>query len=59
MNKFKKLTILAMSVFLLTGCAKNLTDENTSEANYVWLPIRFDENNIPHIHYLREWKIED
>ena len=28
MNKFKKLTILAMSVFLLTGCAKNLTDEN-------------------------------
>ena len=38
---------------------ENLTDENTSEANYVWLPIRFDENNIPHIHYLREWKIED
>ena len=28
MNKFKKLTILAMSVFLLTGCAKNLTDKN-------------------------------
>ena len=28
MNKFKKLTILAMSVFLFTGCAKNLTDEN-------------------------------
>ena len=28
MNKSKKLTILAMSVFLLTGCAKNLTDEN-------------------------------
>ena len=28
MNKFKKLTILVISVFLLTGCAKNLTDEN-------------------------------
>lgn len=28
MNKFKKLTILAMSVFLLTGCAKNLTDKD-------------------------------
>lgn len=28
MNRFKKLTILAMSIFLLTGCTKNLTDEN-------------------------------
>ena len=37
----------------------NLTDENTSEANYVWLPIRFDKNGKPFIEYLREWKIEE
>ena len=37
----------------------NLSDSNTSEANYVWLPIRFDEDGKPYIEYLREWKIED
>ena len=39
--------------------ATNLSDSNTSEANYVWLPIRFDEDGKPYIEYLREWKIED
>ena len=39
--------------------ATNLSDSNTSEANYVWLPIRFDEGGKPYIEYLREWKIED
>lgn len=34
------------------------TDSNTSEADYVWLPIRFDKNGKPYIEWLREWKIE-
>ncbi len=37
----------------------NLTDSNTSEADYVWLPIVFDENGEPHIAYRREWRVED
>ena len=35
------------------------TDENTSEATYVWLPIRFNEKGIPYICWEDEWKIED
>ena len=35
------------------------SDENTSEATYVWLPIRFDENGLPYITWEDEWKIED
>ncbi len=35
------------------------TDENTSEANYVWLPITFNKKGVPQIHWTREWKIED
>ena len=35
------------------------SDENTSEATYVWLPIKFDENGVPFIEWLDEWKIED
>lgn len=35
--------------------APNLSDENTSLATYVWLPISFDENGIPLIRYRREW----
>ncbi len=32
--------------------------EKTSEADYVWLPIRFDGEK-PYIEWLDEWKIED
>ncbi len=35
------------------------SDENTSEATYVWLPIKFDSNGIPHIEWVDEWSIED
>ena len=35
------------------------SDENTSEATYVWLPIKFDENGLPYIEWLDEWKIDD
>lgn len=35
------------------------SDENTSEATYVWLPIRFDEEGNPYIEWLDEWKVED
>ena len=35
------------------------SDENTSEATYVWLPIKFDDKGIPYIEWLDEWKIDD
>lgn len=35
------------------------TDENTSEATYVWLPIRFKEDGAPYICWEDEWRIED
>ena len=35
--------------------AKNLSDDNTSIATYVWLPVRFDSKGIPFIQYHREW----
>lgn len=34
------------------------TDENTSMATYVWLPIRFREDGIPYITWEDEWSIE-
>ncbi len=36
-----------------------LSDENTSEANYVWLPVTFDESGKPTIRWRTEWRIED
>lgn len=33
-----------------------LTDSNTSEADYVWLPIKF-KGDVPYIEWLREWTI--
>lgn len=35
------------------------TDRNTSLATYVWLPISFDGDGAPRIHWQREWCIED
>ena len=36
-----------------------LSEENTSEADYVCLPVRFDENGNPYIEWLREWNTDD
>ncbi len=36
-----------------------LTDDNTSEADYVFLPIKFKKDGTPYIEWLREWKVED
>ncbi len=36
-----------------------LSDENTSEADYVWLPITFDKEGKPRIIWRSEWKIQD
>lgn len=36
----------------------DLTSKNTSIADYVWLPIVF-ENDVPKIYWHDEWKIED
>ena len=36
----------------------DMTAKNTAMADYVWLPITF-ENDIPKIHWYDEWKIED
>lgn len=35
------------------------SDENTSLATYVWLPIRFQEDGVPYIAWEDEWRIED
>lgn len=37
---------------------EDISQKNTSIAEYVWLPIRF-ENDTPKIHWQDEWKIED
>lgn len=39
--------------------SENLTDDNTSVADYVWLPVQIDENGKPFIVYRREWTIEE
>jgi hypothetical protein len=36
-----------------------LTTQNTSLADYVWLPIKFTEEGRPFIEWLDEWKTED
>lgn len=36
-----------------------ISDENTSLAQYVWLPLKFDENGNPFIEWTNEWKVED
>lgn len=33
-------------------------DENTSIADYVWLPIRFD-SEMAYLDWHHEWRIED
>ena len=38
---------------------RTYTDENTGEAKYVWLPVRFDENGLPYIEWACEWRLED
>ncbi len=35
-----------------------LSDANTSIADYVWLPIRFD-GDLPYLEWLDEWRLED
>lgn len=35
-----------------------ISEENTSEADYVWLPLRFDENGTPYIEWMTTWKTE-
>ncbi len=36
---------------------RKLSDENTSEATYVWLPVTF-EGDTPKIEWQREWKLK-
>lgn len=37
--------------------AGTLTEENTSMAAYVWLPVRFDQRGVPTISWKDEWRI--
>ena len=37
----------------------NDTERNTSLADYVWLPFRFDENGMAFLDWKDEWRIED
>lgn len=41
------------------GELATLTDENTSEADYVWLPVRFRADGTPFLEWLREWKLPE
>ena len=36
-----------------------LTDDNTSEADYVWLPVQFRADGTPYLAFLREWSLSD
>jgi hypothetical protein len=38
---------------------EELSDENTSEADYVWLPVLFREDGTPYIEWKREWTTEN
>ena len=33
-NRYSKILMIALSIFLLTGCTKNLTDENKKIVRY-------------------------
>ena len=35
------------------------TQRNTSIADYVWLPFRFDENGMAFLDWKDEWRLED
>ena len=35
-NKYTKLMLIGLSLFLLTGCTKQLTDENKKVVRYVY-----------------------
>ena len=37
--------------------ASTFSDENTSLATYVWLPIRFDENDTPYLCWEQAWTL--
>lgn len=36
-----------------------LASADTSRANYVWLPVLFDESGEPRIEWRSEWRWED
>ena len=38
---------------------KYLSEEDTSRASYVWLPILFDENGNPYIEWRKMWTVEE
>lgn len=42
----------------IAGQLKGFTRNDTSKADYVWLPVSFD-NGIPKLHWHDEWRIED
>jgi len=41
------------------GDLRYFSDENTSEADYVWLPIMFDEDGNPYIEWRRVWTVDE
>ena len=44
---------------LLPQDMKKLTAKNTSIADYVWLPVSFDEDGVPRLKWYDEWRWED
>ncbi len=41
------------------GDLSELSDENTSVADYVWLPVTFSKEGAPVIEWRRQWRIEE
>lgn len=37
---------------------RDITQKNTAMADYVWLPIKF-ENDVPKIYWHDHWTVED
>ena len=35
----------------------SLSDENTSMAKYVWLPVRFNASGVPYVQWEDEWRV--
>ena len=39
--------------------ARRTSFENTATSTYVWLPIVWEEGDVPRIYWLDEWRLED
>lgn len=55
LNRFSK--DKSKGIFLTVQERAQMSDCDTSNATYVWLPVRFNERGEPYIRWERDWKI--